>query len=800
MSKSISRCLGLLILLQGLFWAGIVDSAEKAPEFNIQVRSWDRTIERTANRVQSGRTGSLEDRDLRRKLQGIIDSAAAVRVAAVREAGQVKGLLESLGPQPEDKAKAEAATIQKRRKELGAELVIHEGRAKQAGLIIARAEQTLTAISRRSRERLTAALFERTVTPLSYKAWTIAMPEAIQLFDATFIEAPGKWWAGIQTNPVERESLLRNLFIALVAAIAGWPLGRWLRARYGRVQGIKKPSYGRKLLAGLVEGGGRTLAPIIFIILMGSLAVEVDLIEEPLATIVQALTRNLVLFFLGYALINAAWTPRRIEWRLLDFGEEASRLLAFRLKLILLVFLAFDGFFQAISWEAPSAEMESVSTLVFTLALVPLLISLLGSRLWAQASREEAATSGPAVSKFSRLRAFLTLGLAALPVAAVLGYPGLVIYLMRAVIMSGLVLGGLGLLRSVGRESLGAFLDDRRPIGRWIRDTLALDREARERTLFWLRVFVDLGLLVLAGLALLPVWGLGAGETAASAGKLMRGVQIGSYTLSLIDFLIGLFLFASILLLTGFIKKGLDRHILPNLTKDKGVQAALKSGVGYIGFIIAALIAISAFGLDLTNLALIAGALSVGLGFGLQNVVSNFVSGLILLAERPIKPGDWVVIGNHEGTVKKVNVRSTEIETFQRASVIIPNADLISSPVTNWTHKNILGRVEIAVGVAYGTDPHLVESVMLDCARAHPNVLADPEPFFLFIDFGESSLNFELRAYLANVEKRIRTGSEIRFAIHDAFNEKGVEIPFPQRVLHFAAVSSKTSLPGGEKA
>ncbi|MCW8861993.1 MAG: mechanosensitive ion channel, partial [Rhodospirillales bacterium] len=178
---------------------------------------------------------------------------------------------------------------------------------------------------------------------------------------------------------------------------------------------------------------------------------------------------------------------------------------------------------------------------------------------------------------------------------------------------------------------------------------------------------------------------------------------------------------------------------------------------------------------------------SVGIGFGLQNVINNFVSGLILLAERPIKPGDWVVIGGHEGKVKKVNVRSTEVETFQRASVIIPNADLISTPVINWTHKNMLGRVEVAVGVAYGTDPRLVEQVLVDCANAHPNVLKGQDPYVLFTNFGESSLDFELRAFLVDVEKRVLTGSELRFAIHDALKEKGIEIPFPQRVIHMAA-------------
>jgi len=798
MGKCIFRGLGLLALFQVLFVASIAVSAEKTPDFDKQVRSWDRVIEKIDKRVQSGRTGSLEERDLRGQLKSITDAAAIERDAALVQAKQSKGLLESLGPQPAEGAAVEADAIQKRRKELGNALANHEGRAKQAGLVIAKAEQALSRISLRSRERLKDVLFVRSVTPLNQKAWTIAIPEAMRLFDASFVVAPKKWLAGIRSTPDEQTSVVRNLFIALATAIAGWMAGLWLRARYGRVHGIAQPTYSHRLLAGLVEGGGRALAPTLFVILTGLLFFEGDLVTPPLGTVVEGLVRGLVLFFLGYGLINAGLTPHRQKWRLLNFDETASRLLIFRLKLTLIAFLLMDGLRQTTSWATPSAELGSVTAFLFALIMVPLLISLLDSRIWGQFTSPEATRIEGSVLKFPRSRAFVTMGLIALPVMAVLGYPGLVTYLMRAIVMSGLVLAGMGLLRSVGRESLAASLVYNGTIGRGIRTIFALSQEASERTLFWFRVFLDFGLLIVTALVLLPVWGLGVEETSASVGKLMRGIRVGSFTFSLVDVLIGFFLFMTIIFLTRIIQKGLERHILPNLTTDKGVRDALKTGVGYIGAIVATLVAVAALGLDLTNLALIAGALSVGLGFGLQNVVSNFVAGLILLAERPIKPGDWVVVGGHEGKVKKVNVRSTEVETFQRASVIIPNADLISSPVVNWTHKNILGRVEVVVGVAYGTDPNQIKTLLLDCAKVHPNVVTYPEPSVLFTGFGDSSLNFELRAYLTDVEQRLQTGSELRFAIHDALKEQGIEIPFPQRVVHLATPSS-LALPTDEE-
>lgn len=225
---------------------------------------------------------------------------------------------------------------------------------------------------------------------------------------------------------------------------------------------------------------------------------------------------------------------------------------------------------------------------------------------------------------------------------------------------------------------------------------------------------------------------------------------------------------------------------LHRFSVDSGVKDSFISLVGYFGYGLAIAIALSMAGIRMQNLAIVLGALSVGIGFGLQNIVNNFVSGIIILFERPIKVGDWIVVKGNEGIVKRIHMRATEIETFDRATVILPNSDILSNDFINWTHSNIIGRVTVQVGVSYEADVHVVKEILLRCAHAHPLILQTPEPVVLFREFGDNSLNFELRCLVKDVNQRLSVHSALMFAVFQEFTSAGVEIPFPQRVVHFA--------------
>ena len=304
----------------------------------------------------------------------------------------------------------------------------------------------------------------------------------------------------------------------------------------------------------------------------------------------------------------------------------------------------------------------------------------------------------------------------------------------------------------------------------------------RRVALYWIGLTIDAVLILLLIPAALALAGWALGDVRDLTIRAFAGIRIGGAVVSIGDILAALAAFAALLAVTRLVQGAVQRGPLAHSRIDRGVQDSLITLLGYLGLLVAVVMGVSILGVDLSNLALIAGALSVGVGLGLQGVVNNFVSGLILLFERPVKVGDWIVTQSGQGIVKKISVRSTEIETFEKSSIIVPNSELISSAVTNYTHRNSLGRVTVPVNVAYSADPRRVYDILLDCARRIPQFLVEPAPFVIWKNFGAAALEFEVSGFLADIGHGPQARNELRFAIFEAFQQQG--IPFPRQDVH----------------
>jgi small-conductance mechanosensitive channel len=296
-----------------------------------------------------------------------------------------------------------------------------------------------------------------------------------------------------------------------------------------------------------------------------------------------------------------------------------------------------------------------------------------------------------------------------------------------------------------------------------------------------------------AGLYLLEIWNFYDSVTEGWTALLEYGFSIEEVRITVQKILaVGLVLYASIFT-SWVIRSILEAEVFPRRRFDRGIRDAIKKLLHYAMIFVGFLFAMSLAGVELKNFAVLAGAFGIGIGFGLQNIVNNFVSGIILLFERPIKVGDIVIVDNAWGTVLRIGLRSTVVTTLDESEIIVPNSLLVSEMVTNWSLTSPLCRVSIPVGVAYGSDVSLVLKILVEAGEENDNVLTDPAPSPLFNGFGDSSLDFELRVWISNVRDRLRVRSEVCQFIDRRFREEGVEIPFPQRDLHLRSVSREFS-------
>lgn len=260
--------------------------------------------------------------------------------------------------------------------------------------------------------------------------------------------------------------------------------------------------------------------------------------------------------------------------------------------------------------------------------------------------------------------------------------------------------------------------------------------------------------------------------------ELFGSVTIGSVFLLLI-------LFAAVIIVERIVQKQLIRRFLSKTKLQPSLQFGMSRIMGYTMIAVGFYVAFQLVGVDLSSLAIIAASLGVGVGFGLQNIINNLVSGIIILAERPISIGDRIEVGGVAGRVTKIQIRSTTVVTNDNITMIVPNADFISNTVTNWSHGDPKVRIRVPVGVAYGSDLKLLQQLLLEAAAEHPKALRDPTPVVLFTEFGDSSLNFELGVWTQEMTATpIHFTSEMNFIIEQKLRENGIEIPFPQRDLH----------------
>jgi potassium-dependent mechanosensitive channel len=641
-----------------------------------------------------------------------------------------------------------------------------------ARAMLLEADDVVTRISAARRQLFAERTFVRSSSILDPRLWTAVGREIP--FDAAVLRNLSGNWIGAVAGRLTLAEKIGMAAIVLALALAAAPLG-WVARRFVyRELGEAAPS---RLRRALVAAGIFVIFALLPLAGLGILAGALDsfdLSDASMKGVIDAAFEGARVLIAVNALSLGLLAPRRTAWRLLPLGDRSAGIL-YRLAMTIAAIWAVQRLIEPAADAAASFDIavaaRGVGAILAAIAIAYALRQL-GAR--------PGGAQGPAPNEaWTPLR---TLGWAValvIVLAAATGYIAFAAFLINQAIYLSVVGAALTIADIIAQDGIEAVLKPDGPAGSRLLAMAGLRRNALAQISVILQGVARVVVVMLAFGAVLKPWGVQSQDMFGALRSAYFGFSVGGVTLSLSSLVGAAIVFAVAIFLTRLGQTWLGSRLLPQTRLDAGVRNSVQTIFGYIGVIAAVLLASAQIGLDLQKIALIAGGLSVGIGFGLQTIANNFVSGLILLWERTIRVGDWVVVGSEQGFVRAIKARATEIETFDRGSLIVPNSNFVSGIVKNWVHNDRVGRIIVSINIAYESDVDQVRDLMIDAAKAQEEVLAIPSPSVLFAEFGDWAIKFNLICFVEDIERAERTRSDIHFEVLRRMREAGLRIAYP---------------------
>ena len=687
--------------------------------------------------------------------------------------------LSQLGPKPEKGQPEESADVAKDRAEREAAVAELDETQRLGRALLVQAEQLNTQIGDLRRAGFTRSLFEQSDGILSPSLWmnvVSAVPRELRALGIVLGDALE------QLRRSTSLGVLLLLGLAIGVAIALYVGRRSIAPRLvKRDPAIADPARRSRLLAALgvlALGAGPAIAGSWIVWIAFDSA---DIVQPRLEQVVRALLSGLAFIAFVRALIDAILAPDHTSWRLIPVRDaSATRIMSFSVTLatIMVIGKVIEAFNTAIAAALP---ITVITRAIFALAVALVFAELL--RRFAARENQDEACLGPYVAQDvdigGPLRSFGWF-LVALIVGSVLGgYVALASFLIDQAVWISIIVALLVLGVALADEFIGGSLRGQTKLATALQANTGLRRRSLEQIGVLGSGIARLALIVVGVLLVLAPWGIESTDVTGSLRAMFFGFNVGDVTISLSSILFAALLFAAAFAVTRMIQRWLTNTFLPATELDAGLRNSISTAAGYVGIITAGMLAISYLGLSLERVTIVAGALSVGIGFGLQSIVNNFISGLILLWERPIRVGDLVVVGDGEGYVRRINVRSTEIQAFDRSTIIVPNSNLISGIVRNRVRNDRVGRVLVSIPVPRASDPDQVAEIMRKAALAHREVMSEPAPRVLFKKVTENTIDFDVVCFVDDIDAAGRVSSDIYFEIFRGLRKAGIGAPAP---------------------
>lgn len=770
------------------FGQAVAQEAAKETEIEAvksEFADWNKIALRAETAVAVERASNVAFEELRAEIVVWRSRFVDAKDANSTRIDTIRNQILAIGPQASD-GTIELAEITERRNYLNEQLGVLEAPARAAAEAHSRADGIIREIDTIIRDRLKNRLMVLGPSPLNPAYWFEAFKDFQLSFELAADELRTTWLVKIQQQSL-RHNLPATFFFLALALVLLLRSRYWVERLTLRLQ--LKMGHAYRRLVEFVVSTGQVILPVIGILALSEALFSTGLVGLRGQINVQSFPTIAMFFF------SARWLAIRLfplsdnrETILKIPDKQAAQMrwsapvlgLLYGLHVLIRNVADFDVYSDATLAVLQFLPMLFSGFLLFRIGKI--LVDCKIVSLYADGA--DVRFVNRAMNIVGRFAMFV--GVVG-PLLSAVGYHLAAVSLIYPTVASVGLIAVMSLFASV------------------LRDIYALLTKVDEQSaqMALMPVLLNFCMFILSLPIFALIWGARVSDLTELWTKAGEGFAIGDTRVSPTQFITFAIIFVMGYVATRLIQSTLKGSVLPKTKLDPGAQVAIVSGLGYLGIFLAALVAISSAGINLSSLAIVAGALSVGIGFGLQTIVSNFVSGIILLIERPISEGDWIKVGDNMGIVRDISVRSTRIETFDKTDVIVPNSDLISGTVTNYTRGNVTGRAIVPVGVAYGTDTRMVEKLLMDIATAHPMVLLQPGPSVHFVGFGADSLDFEIRAILRDVNFGLSVKTEMRHQIIEKFAEENIEIPFAQRDVWLRnpeTLHPKVPVPSGRKS
>jgi potassium efflux system protein len=742
-------------------WAQTVPPPQQP--FSQLVDIWTRQLDRITARIDQPGILPSEIDALREQASNVRALALATAQLARNDLADVRRLLAPLEVKPGTDPPAETDAVKAERERLTEQATISESRVKQCEVVIARADQLLERMTKLRGEVVLRHLLQRNEPPLSPQVWSKLGPEVASAWK-TVMSALAVWSReGLRALQSGDQDLTPLAFWAVLTFVLWW-VGHALRRRFGRGE-LAEPGQRDRTFAALIDGIGVVLVPILAVLLVGKL-LGATLPPPPIDTLLAEFFRQVIAFLLVVGLTATMLAPYRPAWRVLPFTDASAQHLTTSIRHLMGAGAVIDFLYHALTQGPDRDAVASVGSLVLTTVIALLALPVMSNRGW-QAARPVGSETPAMIGGtwWSLLRLLISATLLASIVMALLGYTILAAHIHAGIALTCMWVAVALVAHQLVGDLFEAVAAPDLPTGRWVRQRFGLPADFQLRGQHIALLLVDLFLVVMLAVAIPAAWSVDVDSVTRGFDQLLQGVKIGGVTISLGNIGMAIVAFGVAMLLARLVRRVVRDRVMPTVEAPMPLRQSVDAALNYAGVIIAVLIGVGALGIDFTNLAIVLGALSVGIGLGLQNIANNVISGVVLLLERPIKAGDWVSVSGHEGFVRRINIRATEIETFQRTHVIVPNSVFLQNPVVNRTYSDTSSRIEIALTVGFGTDVAKLEGILRESALNHPRVLRVPQPIVRFVRIGTAGLDFELMVFVAQLEDRLIVSNDLNKTI-----------------------------------